>query len=300
MNDYGSTISCDAHPIQVRGRTRFAHSWIPTNVAPWASLTVVHGFGDHGGRFAGLGTSLAAMGLAVFALDLVGHGRSPGRRGCIASYDELLDEVESSVEHGSVLVGKVPKFVFGQSMGGNLVLNLALRRKAFCHSLFGIIAGSPMLRAATMPKERIMDAGRWLAKRIPNWRIKAPVQVTKLSQDRRAQDAYLRDPFVHRAISLRLATELIDSGKWALEHAQELETPTLITHGADDTLTSPEASQEFARVASKFTKLKLWAGCRHDVHDDLQRERFFAYLSDWMKRQCVVSFRVPIDYQRAA
>lgn len=283
----------------LRGEERYGHCWMPTNVAPWASITIVHGFGDHGGRFAGMGTSLASMGIALFAMDLVGHGRSPGRRGCIDSYDQLLDEVEAGVEYSQSRWGNIPRFLFGQSMGGNLVLNLALRRPEFCRRLYGIIAGSPMLRAGAMPKERIMDAGRWLAKRIPNLRIKAPVQVSKLSQDRRAQDAYLRDRYVHRAMSLRLAANLIDSGEWALQHASRLETPTLITHGAEDTLTSPQASQEFARAAGKMAKLKLWAGCRHDLHDDLQRERFFAYLSDWMKRQCIVSFSLPNQQNRS-
>lgn len=300
VNDYGSSVACEAQLIRLRGETRFAHHWMPSNSNPWAMVTIVHGFGDHGGRFVGMGTSLAAMGLSVVAVDLVGHGRSPGRRGCIHSYDQLLDEVEASVEYTCEHHGRIPHFLFGQSMGGNLVLNLALRRPDFCHSLYGIIAGSPMLRASVMPKDRVMEAGRWLAKHIPNWRIKAPVQVSKLSQDRRAQDAYLRDRYVHRAMSLRLAASLIDSGQWALENASQLRIPTLITHGADDTLTCPIASQDFVSTAGNIAKIKLWAGCRHDLHDDLQRERFFAYLNDWMKRQCVVTYRLPVASRIAA
>ena len=293
MIGYGTSVACESRVAELRGSTRFTHAWHPAREAPWAALTIIHGFGDHGERFAGMGTSLAAMGIALTAVDLIGHGRSPGRRGCIQSYEQLLDDVEASAEYTRGLVGNIPSFLFGQSMGGNLVLNLALRRPSICDSIRGIVAGSPMLRPATMPRERFMDAGRWLAKRVPNWRIKAPVQVDKLSHDRRAQDAYLRDRYVHRAMSLRLAINLIDSGVWALENASSLRVPTLLMHGSEDTLTSPQASAEFAAAAPGFARLKIWMGCRHDLHDDLQRERFFAYVSDWMKRQCVIAFSIP-------
>lgn len=290
MIGYGRPVACEARNVELRGTTRFSHLWIPTNEAPWAALTITHGFGAHGGRFAGLGTSLASMGIALNAIDLVGHGRSPGRRGCIESFDQLLDEVEASLEHAEELFANTPQFLFGQSMGGNLALNLVLRRPDFCDRLHGVIAGSPMLRPAKMPKERIMDAGRWLAKKVPNLRIKASVEVSKLSQDRRAQDEYLRDRYCHSAMSLRLAANIVDSGLWAIENASKLEHPVLLMYGSDDTLVCPNAIQEFANAATDFAQVKVWTGCRHELHEDIQRERMFAYLSAWMKRQCTNSF----------
>ena len=277
--------------VNLDGQPRFHHNWIPETTTPWAIMTVVHGFGDHGGRFAGMGTSLASLGIGVYATDLVGHGRSPGKKGCIGSYDQLLDEVCFSMEHARNSYSRTPHFLFGQSMGGNLVLNLALRRPEVMSAIQGIIVGSPMLRAGTMPKERIMDAGRWLATRLPNWRIKTPVQVTKLSSDRRAQDAYLMDRFVHRSMSLRLAANLVDSGLWALERASLLQTKALLMQGSDDTLTCPIATQMFAESAGSFATYKCWSGCRHDLHDDIQRERVFAFMTHWMKQQCITSFK---------
>ena len=292
MQAYPSPVDSYSGKIAFEVGTRFQHRWIPESESPWAVLTLVHGFGDHGGRFAGMGTSLAGLGVAVHVTDLVGHGRSPGKQGCIESYDQLLDEVEQAIKHSRELLPKVPQFLFGQSMGGNIVLNLALRRPESTSQLQGIIAGSPMLRAGQMPKRRVMDAGRWLAQKIPNWRIKAPVEVSKLSGDRRAQDAYRMDRFVHRNMSLRLAANLIDSGEWALENAHLLRNPTLVTHGLDDTLTSPEASATFAQSSRGHATFKGWVGCRHDLHDDIQRERFFAFLTLWMKQKCICSFKM--------
>lgn len=292
MQSYLSAVESKSGVVATAGTERFFHTWTPDSVAPWASLTLVHGFGDHGGRFEGIGTSLASFGIAVQAFDLIGHGRSPGRRGCIDSYDQLLDDVLASVEFARKKSPRMPEFLYGHSMGGNLVLNLALRRPSEMRSLTGLMVGSPMLRAGDMPRERIMDAGRWLASKIPHWRIKAPLNAAKLSHDRRAQDAYLRDKWVHRNMSLRLAANLVDSGFWALENAHLLQSRTLMMHGSDDTLTSPLATQMFAEASNGMAAFKMWNGCRHDLHDELQRERVFEYMTRWMKQQCMSSFKM--------
>ena len=292
MQHYLSTVESKSGVVTTAGTERFFHSWTPESVSPWAALTLVHGFGDHGGRFAGIGTSLASFGIAVQAIDLIGHGRSPGRRGCIDSYEQLLDDVLTSIEYSRANLPRMPQFLYGHSMGGNLVLNLALRRPCEVRSLTGLMVGSPMLRAVEMPKERIMDAGRWLASKIPNWRIKAPLNAAKLSHDRRAQDAYLRDKWVHRNMSLRLAANLVDSGLWALENASLLQSRTLLMHGSDDTLTSPIATQAFADASNGMATFKMWHGSRHDLHDELQRERVFEYMTRWMKLQCVTTFKI--------
>jgi acylglycerol lipase len=296
---YPLSVESGSGPIEFDGEMRFHHRWMPESKSPWAILSVVHGFGDHSGRFDGMGTSLASLGVGVLATDLIGHGRSPGKQGCIDSYDQLLDEVESSMKYAQQLHPRIPHFLFGQSMGGNLVLNLALRRPYTMENVRGIVAGSPMLKAGKMPKEQIMNAGRWLATKLPNWRIKAPVVVSKLSSDRRAQDAYLRDRWVHRQMSLRLGANLIDSGLWALEHAHLLSTPSLMMHGSEDTLTSPIATQQFAEATQGLATYKCWTGCRHDLHDDMQRERVFAFMTHWMKRQCTLSFRIRTEQTSA-
>ncbi|MFO0012840.1 MAG: lysophospholipase [Planctomycetota bacterium] len=288
MQAFLSPVTYESETVDLGyGQTRYMHRWVPSDEVPWGCVSIVHGFGDHGGRFAGMATSLASMGLNVLACDLVGHGRSPGKRGVIVSYEQLLDEVERMLGYAAGCWPRVPHFLFGQSMGGNLVLNWAMRRDARGYPLFGIVAGSPMLRSPNMPKEAIMNAGRWLAQRLPNLRIPTPVQVSKLSQDRRAQDAYLRDPWVHRSMSLRLAASLIDSGLWAIEHASELRIPALLMHGSEDTLTCPVGTRDFAERAGKIATHRSWPGCRHDLHEEPQRERVFATMAQWFKEQCV-------------
>lgn len=293
MPAYLSPVLTHASTMELDKRQmRYVHQWSPSDNQPWGALTIIHGFGDHGGRFAGMAMSLASIGLAVTAIDLLGHGRSPGRRGVIVSYAEMLDEVECSLKLSHRLWPRMPQFMFGQSMGGNLVLNWMLRREAGATGLMGAVIGSPMLKTQNMPRERIMNAGRWLAKCMPNLRIPTPVQVEKLSRDRRAQDAYLRDPWVHRSMSLRLAAGLIDSGLWALENAERLPVPTLLMHGTDDSLTSPQASAEFAERAGAMATFRAWHGCRHDLHDEPQREQVFEYMTRWLKERCIMTYKI--------
>lgn len=269
---------------------RFVHRWWPSESPAWGALTIVHGFGDHGGRFDGMATSLASYGLAVTAVDLLGHGRSPGRRGVIDSYDRLLDEVEYSLESSKRCWPRVPQFVFGQSMGGNLVINWMLRRRDRAAGLHGAMLGAPLLRPKRLPDEKYMRAGRWLADRIPNFRVRTPAKVEWLCGQRRAQDAYRRDPLVHRTMSLRLATSLVDSGLWAMERAGELSVPSLLIHGAEDRLTCARATEEFAQRAGSKAEFMLIAGCRHELHQEPPREYIFETLAAWAKRRCVRSW----------
>jgi acetyl esterase/lipase len=88
-------------------------------------------------------------------------------------------------------------------------------------------------------------------------------------------------------MSLRLATSLIDSGNWAMDNAHLLSIPTLLMHGTHDALTSCDASEEFARRAGPTAEFIAWEGCRHDLHDEPQREAVFSSVAFWAKNRCI-------------
>jgi len=279
---------------------RYVHRWWPKDGELWGAITLVHGFGDHGGRFEGMATSLASYGLAVTAVDLIGHGRSPGRRGVIDSYEQLVDEVDRSVELSKRNWPRVPQFVFGQSMGGNLVINWLLRRSEASKSVLGAILGAPLLKAKSMPKEKYMRAGRWLADLLPNFRVPTPTKAEWLCGQPMAQDAYLRDTLVHRTMSLRLATSLVDSGLWAMENAHRLQVPSLLVHGSEDRLTCPAASEEFAKRAGSQAEFMLIHGCRHELHEEAPREFLFETFASWTKTRCIKAWVFPSNSRSKA
>jgi len=177
-------------------------------------------------------------------------------------------------------------------MGGNLVLNWTIRRPFEAKSIHGLISIAPMLRMGKMPSEAFLRAGRWLSERFPNFRLSTPVNVEQLCSDRRGQDAYRQDRLVHRKMSLLLGQTLVDSGEWALQNADRLHKPTLLMHGSDDTLTSPFATEQMANASSDYSTLKLWPGCRHDLHFELQREAVIVYLLNWIQQQIGQQARV--------
>ena len=222
------------------GLIRFVHRWEPEGSDPWAVLSIVHGLGDHGGRFDRMARWFTRHGIQVNAIDLVGHGRSFGRRGCVESYEALLSEVNHFSRMMVTQTPDLPRFVFGQSMGGNLVLNWALR---YHSEITGLIAAAPMLRQEHPMRESFMRIGRKLSHWLPHIRFRAPVDVQQLTRDVHSQRAYMEDRLVHRQVSLRLGTALVDSGLWALTHAEELSVPALLIHGMNDQLTSPPSQQ---------------------------------------------------------
>ncbi|MEM8670602.1 MAG: lysophospholipase [Planctomycetota bacterium] len=263
---------------------RFVRSWRKeaddsTDDAPKFVLGVIHGLGDHSGRFDGMARWFAARGVLVYCFDQVGHGRSPGPRMVIPSYVSMLRDIDEFLRqlreaHPDCQVG-----LFGQSMGGNLVLNHQFRD--YSKTTFAV-AGSPMLRAIHEPGALQMTMFRLLAKLIPNRTLDVPSDPKGLTRDPDAQQAFLDDPLVQRTISIRLGLALIESGAWLLNESQSLSTPTLITHGDADPVTCHQASIELANRVGNPIDLKIWPDGPHDLHHDIVQEEYFEYVYDWM------------------
>lgn len=125
----------------------FAREWKAENTQKGV-LCLVHGLGEHSGRYAHVAEIVTSSGYSMLAFDLRGHGMSHGKPGHAVSYDILMDDIGILIDEASRRFPGHPCFLYGHSMGGNLVLNYALRRKPY---LTGVIATSPWLRLATAP-----------------------------------------------------------------------------------------------------------------------------------------------------
>jgi alpha-beta hydrolase superfamily lysophospholipase len=199
----------------------------------------------------------------------------------IPAYETLLQEVEDFFDYIKRMHADSTLGLFGQSMGGNLVLNHQLRgysRPAF------VIAGSPMLRAVNQPDAVSMVFLRVLSHLFPNYRLKGDVNPPDLSRDPEMQRAFQDDPLMQRQITLQLGRVLIDSGRWAIEYANRIPTATLLTHGSDDGITCHQASIEFAERSLGKATAKIWPGGKHDLHHDIVREDYFASVLDWIRK----------------
>jgi acylglycerol lipase len=257
----------------------YAQAWQPEQQTR-AVVALVHGLGEHSGRYAHVASALTAEGYALLAFDLRGHGRSEGQRGHSPSWETLLDDIDMLLQQSASRFPGHPVFLYGHSLGGNLVLSSILSRKP---QLTGAIVTGPLLRAAFQPPAWKVKLGEGLYSLWPSFALSNELDPEGLSHDPDVVSAYVHDPLVHNRISARLGIDMLRAGEWALTHAGELSLPLLLMHGASDTLCSPWASQEFARRAPPGTcTLRLWDNLYHEIHNEPDQELVFHTMIQWL------------------
>ncbi len=259
----------------------FAQRWAPDQ-KPVGVVCLVHGLGEHSGRYEHLADVLAQAGYATMAIDLRGHGLSPGKRGHVSSYQRMLDDIDLLLVDAQERYPDIPLFLYGHSMGGGLVLNYALRRDGL---LAGVIATGPALRLGFEPPPLQVALTRLMSAIWPAFTQASGLDSQALSRDPKVVQRYQADPLVHDQISASLFNGFYQAGLWALEHADAFPASLLLMHGSEDRLTSPEASREFAHRLGERCTFKLWEGLYHEIHNEPEQDQVFAFLLGWLRHQ---------------
>jgi len=267
------------------GLQLFGQSWQPEN-HPKAVICLVHGMGEHSRRYVHVADRLTKAGYAIFTFDLRGHGKSSGPRGHIPSYEALMQDISFLLEAANKQFPQIPSFLYGHSLGGNLVLNYVLRRQV---QLKGVIVTGPWLRLAFEPSAFKIILGKMMNKIWPSFSQSSGLDINALSHDPEVVHAYENDPLVHDHISARMFIGIYQAGQWALEHASEFSLPLLLMHGGDDKITSCKASCEFAKklIDSKNCTFKLWEGLYHEIHNEPEKKEVFKFLIDWLEKEVI-------------
>ena len=221
--------------------------------------------------------------LAVVTYDNVGHGRSAGKRGHCPSYDALMDILKGVIERATTVYPNLPLFLYGHSMGGNLVLNYALRNNL---RIAGIVATSPYLRLAFKPPKWKMLLGRLMLKIFPMITLPSGLDAKGISRIPEEVENYSNDPLVHDLVSPMFSFPVMEAGEWAIANASKLETQTLLLHGTDDPIIDYRATEEFHQKGTT-TKLKLFEGAFHELHHDKCQEQLLLTVSEWLKQRIV-------------
>ena len=252
-------------------------TWEPTST-PRAAITLVHGFGEHCGRYRHMAEAFTGAGFALLTGDHRGHGKSGGLRGHTPSYEHIMDDVDGMVVAAAQRFPGMPQFIYGHSMGGNFTLNYVLRRRP---QLAGVVVTGPWLRLAFAPPRWQVVVGRVMDRLYPALIQDTGLNTEGLSRDPAVGTAYRADPLVHSNMSARLYTSIDTAGSWALAHASEFTLPLLLMHGSDDSITSAPASREFAGRAPNCT-FKQWEGLRHEIHNEPEQAEVFATTIAWL------------------
>lgn len=252
----------------------------PENVT--GVMVLVHGFGEHSGRYKNnVIPMLTTSGFAVVTYDNIGHGKSSGKRGHCQSYTFLLDILSDVIEKAQVFYPNTPLYLYGHSMGGNLVLNYALRRAA---KITGIVATSPYLRLAFQPPKWKMLLGKFMLKIMPSITLPSGLDPHGISRILTEVEKYKDDPLVHDKVSPMFSFPIMDAGDWAIENASKLTIDTLLVHGTADQIIDHKATQEFHQNSNKTT-LKLFEGGFHELHYDLCSEEMLTDITSWLKER---------------
>lgn len=203
-----------------------------------------------------------------------------GKRGHIRSYDLLLDYIGALTSEAVKRYPDIPCYLYGHSLGGNIVLNYALRNDL---RLSGIISTSPWLKLAFQPKSFIILIGKILNRLWPSFTQSNKLDARGLSHKSEVADAYDNDPLVHDRISVRLFDSANAYGLLAIERASECTLPILLMHGSSDPITSPEASRQFAENMSSMCTFREWDGLYHELHNETNSNEIISFIIDWMQ-----------------
>ena len=263
----------------------FAQEWLP-GAAPRAVVCLLHGLGEHSSRYAHVAQALTGAGFVLSAFDLRGHGKSPGQRGHVQSYEIFMEDTRCLLDEAARRFPGKPIFLYGQSLGGNLALNYVLRREPH---LAGVIATAPLLRLAFEPPRTRVLVARAMSHIWPAYSNVCGCEAAALSRDPAVVQEYVEDPLAHDLISAGLFVAMTQAGSWAMEHAVQLRLPVLVMHGSADRLTSAGASRQFAERAGQCCTLKIWDGAYHELHNEPEKGAVLACMLAWlaneMKRQ---------------
>lgn len=260
------------------GLSLFGQSWQPETKSR-AVICLVHGMGEYSGRYGHVADRLTQAGYSMFAFDLRGHGKSPGPRGHTPSYEALMQDISSLLEVANKQFSQLPSFLYGHSLGGNLVLNYVIRRQP---KLKGVIVTGPWLRLAFEPSRFKIILAQITNYIWPSFSQKSGLDTKAISLDPEVVYAYENDPLGHDHISARMFIGIYQAGQWALEHASEFSLPLLLMHGGADKLSSIEASKEFGKKIPKKCTFKIWDGLYHEIHNEPEKEEVFKFLIDWL------------------
>ena len=261
------------------------HGYHGTSANPKAVVALVHGIGEHSERYKHVGDYLTAKGYAFAALDHRGHGQSTGKRGHAPSYDVFLEDVDEFLTKVRAFYPNKPIFLYGHSMGGNIVLNYLVRRKP--SDLKGVITTGAFIKLAFEPSAFMVGLGKLMRNIIPAFSQKNQLVLEHISRSPEVVEAYQKDPLVHNKITATMGIGMLETARSLYTYKGSIKVPLLMMHGGADRITSPKGSARFAKNVNGNVTYKEWKGLFHEIHNEPEKEAVFEFLVDWMEVQLV-------------
>jgi len=248
-----------------------------------ARMLIVHGLGEHSGRYAHVIDRLNSKGISVWTYDHRGHGRSDGKRGHVGSFSEYTADLDLMIKNARRdMPDGLRFFLLGHSMGGLIALNYAEKNPK---NIDCLVISSPGLAPAKKVPVIKGSLGKLMSNLIPSLSFDNELVPGHLSHDRSMVDAYVGDPLVHRRITARWFTEFLAAMSATCREAGCLRLPLLMQVAGDDQIVHPGTSRDFFdQVASMDKTLFFYDGLYHEIYNETadQRKRVLMDLENWL------------------
>ena len=266
----------------MNGVSLYAQSWLP-EVPPRAVIALVHGIGEHSGRYMNVVEHLVANQYGVYGYDHRGHGNSPGQRGHIDSWEEYRIDLLNFLKMIRVQQPGRPIFLMGHSMGALIALDfIILSEKS---ELAGeIISGAP-IEPVGVAKPFLVALARILSRLYPRFTIDLDLDQDAISRIPSVVMAYKEDPLVHSKVSARWGTESLATLASVKNQARNINIPLLMIHGEADRLNSARGAKKFSdQIQNHDKEFISYPGGYHELHNDLDSEKMLSDLLNWINR----------------
>jgi len=249
--------------------------------APRAAVLLVHGYGEHSGRYGHVARAMTENHIDVYAYDQRGYGRSEGPRAYVDSFDAYVDDLDLAIGHVRRLIGDRPLYLFGHSMGGAVVLLYALERQI--RDVAGLLLSSPAIEVDPDIAPFLRKIARFVGAILPRLPV-VPSPEGRISRDQDVVDEAEQDPLnYHGRIQARTGAEILRANQRIQQQLSSLQLPFLVFHGTADVVTSAEASRRlYDQAASDDKTLHLYDGLFHETFNEPERDDVIADICTWL------------------
>lgn len=258
----------------------FEQAWMPDD-QPRVVLLLVHGLGEHSGRYEHVAEYFTSKGIGIETFDLRGHGKSDGRRAYVDSFDDYLRDLDVFCKRVQERHYEAPLFLYGHSMGGTIAALYMITRQP---EFKGLILSGSLLKMGADISPLLIKMAAIVGKYAPKMKT-TKLDSASISRDPEIVRDYDEDPLNYReGFPARTGYESILAAQRILTQAESLTSPILIMHGSADKITNPEGSRElYESVGSTDKTLKFYDGFYHEIHNDPEKERVFSDIYHWLE-----------------
>ena len=268
--------------LQVDSKCRiYIREWIPKEKVK-KNLFIIHGLGEHSGRYQDLAKILIKEGIGVFSIDLIGHGKSSGKKGHIKSFEDFINAVETGVIYVRKKFLDTPIILFGHSLGGLISLKFLIDRES--KEIERSIISSPWIETALEIPNHLLFIHKIFQKIIPGLQLSNNLITSHLSKDKKIVEKYENDILVHDKISLNLFSEIIKTIDDVIDRSSRIKIKILIYHGKNDKIISHKGTEKVASLIPN-NKFILFKDIFHEPHNDNEKDLVFKELIEFINKQ---------------